>query len=118
MDHVRGRGSRVIAGETDDRAIGRQIAERAVQDLDHLLLSPWVFRVSRRVSALDVTEDESVARIEPFACKRNPTAQVGSRVRALRFLPLAEPDRERESAEEGRARDERSAEPVPLLERR
>src|SRR5438874_8969225 len=113
---IGGRG--MIAGEADDHTVGRQIAERTVECLDHGLLPPRVLRVAGGVGALHVAEHEGVAGGEPLARKLDSPEQVGGCVIRLRFLSRLEADGAGQTAEERGARDERPTQAVPLFEAR
>jgi hypothetical protein len=76
MDHIGRRGRRVVAGDADDRPIGRQPCERTVDRLDHLLLLARILRMSGGVRALHVTQHERITGVEPFPREADTAAQV------------------------------------------
>src|SRR5207248_411894 len=65
MDHFPRGGRRMIAGDTDDRAVDWQPrVQRVVERLDDGALDERVLRMARGVRRFLVDEDEAVARAE------------------------------------------------------
>ena len=108
----------MVAGEADDRAVGRQPVECRVELLDRLALDLRVLRVTGRVGRLLVDEDERLAGIESLADVVDSAPEISDGVVTLRRVDRLQPERTPEPAQKGRVCRERTAHPMPPEKRR